>query len=293
MILKRWKILILILVSAGAFVFNSESFCPSLSKEADFSKIAGFIPNKDRKRLEYFFRRLIFWEDGGYVLMGGKPCSITVFQDSLSFSSLMPSNLRFWLGWKTWRKYEKCFSHPCFSIVKENKQNGASLLVFINNIEFKRTISSYRSDFEEILQRSIDPDQILSEAECNPLFSGVLQNNDFLAGILLGFGRGNSWLYYSNHQRLESPKQMASSVDPEESKRFSSYIASKGIWGFASGSLFSDFSKIQLPGFVIDPNDSETIELRRKYSADRQKIIEYYDRKNFLDATLELLTKSP
>jgi hypothetical protein len=333
------------LVCAGILIFNGESFFPNLSEGAEGPKITAFIPNKDRKRLEYFFRRLMFWEDGAYVLMGSKPCSITVFQDSLSFSSIMPSNLRFWLGWRTWKKYENHFSHPCFSIVKENKKNGDSLLVFVNNIEFKRTIASYRDDFDKILQRSIEPDQVLSDAESQPLFSGVLQNNDFLIGILLGYGRGNSWLYYLNHQLYreglknreyakevaqifwsergavllntvrsedeksgvkptlaetdfsvtsgipESSKKMTSFVEPNESERFSKYIAFHGVWGFAKGSLFSDISKIQLPGFVVDSNDLETIELRGKYSADRRRIIEYFDRKNFLDATLELLMK--
>lgn len=203
----------------------------------------------------------------------------------------MPSNLRFWLGWKTWKKYETHFSHPCFSIVKENRKNGDSLLVFINNMEFKRTIASYKGDFDAILQRSIEPDQVLSDAESQPLFSGVLQNNDFLIGILLGYGRENSWLYYLNHQLPASSKKMTSFVEPDESERFSKYIAFHGVWGFAKGSLFSDISKIQLPGFVVDSNDLETIELREKYSADRRRIIAYFDRRNFLDATLELLMK--
>ncbi len=201
----------------------------------------------------------------------------------------MPSNLRFWLGWRAWKKYEKYFPHPGFSILKESKKKGGSLLVFINNEEFKKTISSCKNDFEEILQRPIEPDQILSEAKFQPLFSGVLQNNDFLIGILLGFGRENSWCYHSNHQLSENAKPMISFVDPEESERFSKYVAFHGIWGFASGSLFRDFSKMQLPGFTVDPNDLETIELRRNYSVDRCRIIEYYDRKNFLDATLMLL----
>jgi hypothetical protein len=279
-------------VSAGILVYNWESFFPDFSKEARVSKIAGSMPCKDRKRLDYFFRRLMFWDSGSYVLMGSKPCSIAVFEEPSNFSSLMPSNLRLWLGWRTWKKYEKYFPHPCFSIIKEKTGKGTSLLIFVNNLEFVRMIASHRNDFEKILQKSIEPDKVLSEAETSPLFSGVFQNNDFLIGMLLGFGRENSWLYYSNHQLSENPKQMISFTAPEENERFLNHIRSHGIWGCASGSLFSDFSEIQLPGFVVDPNNSETIELRRKYSADRQKIIEYYDKKNFLDATLELLTKS-
>lgn len=158
---------------------------------------------------------------------------------------------------------------------------------------FINVISSHKNDFEKTLRKSIEPNKILSEAETTPLFSGVFQNNDFLIGILLGFGRENSWLYYSNHQLSKNSTQMISFTAPEENERFLNYIRSHGIWGCASGALFSDFSKIQMPGCVVDPHSSETIELRKKYSAARQKIIEYYDTKNFLDATLELLTQSP
>ena len=295
-ILVRWKVLVLLLVSAGFIGVKGDSLFPNISNDIEVSKTASFICKKDRKRLEYFFRRFIFWEDGGYVLMGSKPCSIAPLRDpgclnSQFLSSLMPSNLRFWLGWKTWKKYERYFPHPSFSIVQEKQENGTSLLLLINKNEFLNVVVAHRDDFEKTCQRSMDPNQMLIEAESKPLLGGILQGNDFLIGILLGYGRKNSWLYYRKTKFSEKITPLVSFTQLQENEHFANYIASEGIWGFATGSLFRDLSQMPLPGFSVDPNDSETISLNRKYRESRQKLIEYFGHRNFLDGTLELLTE--
>jgi hypothetical protein len=295
--LAKWKVFVVGLIGTATLIFNGESFFPNISEDTGSSRLTEFIPRKDRKRLEYFFRRFMFWEEGGYVLVGNKPCSIAVLQDPTYFHlgflcSLMPSNLRFWLGWKTWKKYEKHFTHPCFSFLKEDLKNGSSLIIFINKNGVLNAISSHKVDFETTLQQPIEPTQILDEAESNSLFSEVLKGNEFLIGILLGFGRGNSWLYYSNHQSASKAQRLASFVDPDEHKRFANYIASQGSWAFTSGALFRNLSELPLPGFSVDPSSLETMYLKKLYLANRQKIIEEFDQKNFLDVTLELLTRS-
>lgn len=295
MILIKWKILIVFFISAVFTGFNGDSLFPNISEDIEVSKTADFICKKDRKRLEYFFRRLIFWEDGGYVLMGSKPCSIAAFRDPVCFnsqflSSLMPSNLRFWLGWKTWKKYERCFPHPGFLLIEERQENGTSLLILINKKEFLNIVASYRDDFEKICQKSMDQNQMLIDAESKPLLSRILQNNDFLIGIILGYGRENSWLYHRKNKFSEQVKPLVSFIQPQEKERFSTYIASEGIWGFATGSLFRDLSEMPLPGFSVDPNNLETISLKRKYRESRQQLIEYFRQRNFFDGTIELLT---
>ncbi len=99
------------------------------------------------------------------------------------------------------------------------------------------------------------------------------------------YGRENAWLYYQKIKLLES------FVDAREHESFAKHVAFHGIWGFATGSLFRDFSHLPLPGFSVDPDSSKTVLLREKYSIGRQKVIEYFDRKHFLDATLQLLTQ--
>ncbi len=266
---------------------------PSMPRELEGSKTAHLIPKRDRERLEYFFRRLIFWDGSGYVLMGSKPCSIALFQRPTAFSShfldsFTFSNIRFWLGWKTWEKYEHLFPHPCFSLLREDRANGQSLLIFINKAEFLQTVASHREDFESILKNPIEWNQLESKA----LFDEQLQNNDFLIGIILGYGRNNAWLYSQRNLFSEKTKPLVSFTDLQENERVSNYIASKGFWGFASGALFEDISKMPLPGFVVDANDPETKQLKVKYSKSREEIIQYYEGENFLDATLELFTKS-
>lgn len=279
------KKLAILFLSVAACLWNLELCFPYISQETATSEFASFIPKKDLKRLEYFFRRLIFWEDGAYVLVGSKPCAISVFQKPTCLNFLTPSNIRFWVGWKTWKKYERYFPHPAYSILEEKKDNGASLLVFLKNAEFIDVLFAHKSEFEEILQRPIEPSQILMETQSAPLFSQILKNHDFLIGLILGFGRHNSWMFYSNCGNEKIPMRSFT----EEDQRFSNWIRSCGILGFVSGSLFSDITQIHLPGFVSDPDDSETIQLKKKYSIARQKIIQYYDQKNFFDATMALL----
>jgi hypothetical protein len=112
------------------------------------------------------------------------------------------------------------------------------------------------------------------------MIEDVVQKNDFLMGILLGYGRQNSLLFHQG-------KRLVSFVEPEEIERFSRYIASQGFWGFATGALFQDLSMWPLPGFAVDETLPETSQLRTKYRASRQKLIAYFDRRNFLDAALE------
>lgn len=163
-----------------------------------------------------------------------------------------------------------------FFFVEEKKKNGGSLLVLINKQEFMNVVASHKNDFGDITLSST----IMTK----------LQSNDFLMGILLGYGRENAWLYYRKNHCLEKI-QLTSFVEPQEHERFSNYVVSKGIWGFATGSLFTDLSQWPLPGFAVDPEIAETKSLKKKYNMGRQKLIACFDRRNFLDATLELLTQ--
>jgi hypothetical protein len=48
-----------------------------------------------------------------------------------------------------------------------------------------------------------------------------------------------------------------------------------------------------LPPFVGNKDSTETIALKQKYLTARQKIINYYQGKPFLEATLSLLVNGP
>jgi hypothetical protein len=288
---ERYKWILLVVSLFGFVVFFAEDLLlPSLSVPGPLSEKTSFMSKKEQSRLEYFFRKLIFWDDGSYILAGSKPCSMAVFYkpfclNSHFLDSITVSNIRVWLGWKTWKKYEDHFPHPRFSILKEKRKKGSYFLLFIHKEALARIILDHSDDFKAVLGDRIDIPQILSGTQ--PLVGEILRNNELLIGIVLGYGRANAMHYF------QKSKKLTSFIEEQEQILFSKYIATQGIWGFASGRLFKDLSQISLPGFSVDPNDLETLALRKKYKTSRETLIAYFGKRNFLDATLELLTQSP
>lgn len=53
----------------------------------------------------------------------------------------------------------------------------------------------------------------------------------------------------------------------------------------------SDFYCVSCPGFVADNESDETKELRKRYAETREKIFDYYNKKDMVEATLSLFNQ--
>ena len=110
----------------------------------------------------------------------------------------------------------------------------------------------------------------------------MLKNHDGLIGTLLGYGRDNAWLYYRRGQGENIHLETA-----WETEILDQMVVqlSKKDWTLEDW----DFTDLYFPSFVAIRDSEETKKLRDLYAESRQQFIEYYEGKNFLEATLSIL----
>jgi len=160
-------------------------------------------------------------------------------------------------------------------------------VAIVNKKAFIQMVQQYHQDFQIILNRKIYGEDLLAEGKSTSFLSHVLMNHDGLIGILLGYGRDNA-LWYHQKYRLHSAQERAE-------------FCEKFDLGFRLtdelGSVWSDeeYAKFReewpyLPSFRADPTSLEAKHLRKQYLETREVIRQYYAGKDFLEATLKLLT---
>ncbi len=241
-----------------------------------------FLPLKDKKRIEYLFRELIIYHAAGYTLLGNKPVSFECVSKPvckmdllLLWHTFFPSNLKRYYAWKTWQKYEHLFNKGNFLIWSEPSpwiENG-ELIVIANNHQVKQILQKHERDFA-----------LLKNLETKVLFKESLQSHDGLLGILLGYGRTNSWLFYEKKNA-----QLKSAFSDEINQLFEN---KKSALNFTLGWPIVGMAEILMyPTFMADTNTEETKKLKSDYLDTREKILDYYKDKDFLEATLQLLAK--
>ena len=253
----------------------------------DLSKKSSIVrmTRRDAGQLTDFFTELMISESLIYTLAGKKPLSFTCCrQPGSSFSSFSIPNLRVILGWRTWKKYRHHFENPRIKFWKEKSPwvKGNFLFVLADIKQCQEEIEQNYDDFTINLgQASIDAQEIFCKAGNVPFFKDILNKHDALIGILLGYGRGNSWLYYNRNESLKFVKLpfiWDSSREQEISNYYWKYITLQKL----------DMSDLLLPIFVGDPDSAESEKLKKRYLDTREKIKSFYKGKDFLSATLSL-----
>ncbi len=248
------------------------------------------MPKKDQRRLTYFFYKMMIQEDGGYTLFACKPMHMGGYIKPFSmakdggifFMSLRPSNIRTYLGWKTWAKYAPLLSHSQFLLwAEENptwvKPHDAVSILLVHRKKLAETIRIHHDDFKNVLQRDeIDSEVLLNEAKNKPFLKGVLRSHDGLIGTLFGYGRSNAWLFERRKNGESTP--LAPLWDPELYEYMWNNRNSRDL------SLALDY-----PSFCCDRNSLETKQIKQEFLKVHDEILKYYREKPFLEATLGLL----
>jgi len=248
------------------------------------------LPNRDKARLDYFFRELMLHDGAIYTLVGNKPISLGgYFKPNQSFflriyQSLFSSDFKMFLGLQIWLKYQHLFPHSKFLLWVEQSPwiEKANIILFVNKEKAASLVKNYSQDFCTVLEQDeISLDELLRRSKNYPFFLTVLKKHEGLIGTLLGYGRENAWLF---HRRDLGEDISLSGWD--QSEIFSYWQVKrrffKNKWQDISKSLF-------LPCFAADLNSEETKELKKDYQATREKIIATYKDKDFLETTLSLL----
>lgn len=248
-----------------------------------------FLSLKDRKRL-LSFTRLLFAEDNfAYTLLGTKPVSWACYQKPLPLTDLSTFcsawgkyHRTLHVGWKTWLKYRDSFLSVAFWEESGHSDRTWISIVIVNEEEFNHVVNSNKKDFEQVLRRNVvDGFQLLKEAKNSSLMSGVLGGHQALLGIVLGYGRENSWAFLESSQKREPLGCVWS--HPEE--QISGAIQTR----VGATDLESCLALESCPTFAGYPDSEESLELKKNYLLIRERVIEYYKNKDFLEATLSLL----
>jgi hypothetical protein len=305
-----WKILFCGLACFLIFAYLQVEKEPPLASYEGKSveEILQVIPKKDRQRLEHFFLKSIDWDAMGYVLFGDKPMAYLDGIDKKlepfnSFGSFLyaisPRRIQAENGFKTWRKYAKLFPMNRFVFLYEENETALSG-VFINKQSFVNKVQECAEDFKNILQRDVTGEQLLAEGNCQPLLTEVLQNHDVLLGILFGFGRENAYAFYkralmsSFEQKRDFQKKFHFGDPWEKEFKELDEKLEKVSWlsGYITGDHLKNLDLIMYPGFCALLEDPETMLLKEHYTQTREEMIDYYRGKDFLEATLKLLTSN-
>lgn len=272
----------------------------------DVAIILKAMPKSDRNGLEYFLLEFITWNSGGYVLFGEKPMALNVIDEKItpfkSFSefktAIIPRRIKLVRGYKTWRKYEKFFPMYKYAFFYEKARNG-SMFTLVNKSAFIQKVNQYKDNFALILHRVVQGDELLKEGLNKPLISEILCNHDELLGTLLGYGRENAFLFHQRNQ-LSTEKEMIDFIEKhhfksawtdEEFEAFRiQFLNHSWITTYVTGAHLKDFRLMALPGFAAVLDSEETQYWRNHYLQTKAKIIEFYKDKDFLEATLRILT---
>lgn len=245
------------------------------------------MSREDRDRLFQLMQKLFAQDSFAYTVFGSKPVSWETFQSPFPLSSWAVFLNSFGAhsrtlrsGWETWQKYQHLF--PLANIWSESPKcrPGYTSILIVNEDLFNEVVNSNKRDFEKVLRRKIvDGVGLLREAESQSLMNDVLEGHQGLMGIVLGYGRDNSWKFLECcTTRIPVGCVWADDDDP-----MPEFVD--------SDMTFTDYCLLvySCPSFAGDPNSAESLALKEKYLSTKQEIINYYKGKDFLEATLSLL----
>jgi hypothetical protein len=268
------RVLFFLLIFSFTYLFPNEKIEEKIQS----------IPLEDRCLLEAFFNVLLFKEAGAFVLFGDKPAAFAVYFDfeketkKLAWEALSKhgnllrryrlENWQLRRGWETWKKYQHLFpSHKWVLAAKPLPDRQAVEVFLIHKESFKEKIAENLSDFKAILGKTFTSDQLFDKyTKENTALFDLLKRHHALLGLVLGFGRGNSWLF----QKRDHALQMTTSLTPSFDQK-----------------PWKCFQLLYPPFFLVDSHSSETQQLQKKYLSQGRQIHKIYKDKSFLLATLE------
>jgi len=206
------------------------------------------LNTKEKKNLYSMFKDSYFRSEILYTLFGNKPLSITEFLPTKEYKE----------GWKAWKNIATNLRSTNYTLRKVDYKNPrnqyvVSYILVGNNQALKQC---YNANIEEFKKRNLSFTEIWrSLTEGNPPIR-ILLDDDFILGILLGYGKENASLFVKD----QSKKQNNPRLQP-----FSS-----------THPIFYYFSPIMPPQFACDPYSNETLELKKQYLETKKNILQLY-----------------
>jgi hypothetical protein len=293
--MKRWNEIIKIIKISFAFLFVI-AICFFSFREDSVCKSVQKMSTEERFFLEYFFRALLLYEGGAHVLTGKKPAALGDFfspelEKVIFFGNrLLKKEILLKKGYETWKKYQDLFPMTRYVLIcNEDKNEELFHILLVHREKFLGEVARNIEDFRRVLGAHMTPELILSSIiQKKESCYEALNQHSALEGIILGFGKHNSWLFY--RRDLLDNRNFDFKYIPKKHELIENEI--NKINGKLK-CLNSERNKLYfaaLPRFLFDPEDTETRDLLLKYTQSRKEFTRHYRKGNFLEGILRELT---
>ncbi len=153
----------------------------------------------DKLLMKEFIKQVMKWDAMGHVIFfDNKPACLTSCR--IKSPDKMFMDILWLKGWKAFKKNEHLFPHPNFIFncsVNQSSDNWVSVNLFIIN---KKTLIKCFNDnscvFRKILGNKCSINWLIDELESQKSVYEVLNNDERLIGILLGYGEESATAFY-------------------------------------------------------------------------------------------------
>lgn len=265
-----------------------------------------YISAVERKELEVFFRNLFYEDLFAYTLYGDKPMSFSDYslkdpspQELLKILPLDQCCEEILLEhcepakflnhrWLLWKKYSHPLKMENYRLMEKSIVSRPRLLL-INKNAFIQIVDENLDLFREILGPHLTAAHLLDRIvhEKTDLLE-ILHNHQGLLGILLGFGRYNSMLFYEKEKIQNELKWPQFNL--KEVRRLQKKLETlQDCMRFFHPHDVYRISSINRVQFLANPHHPETILLRNKYDELNKRILEISSKDDWFDETIKQL----
>lgn len=261
---RKWQFII--------FAFSLLVWCQPLLCADGVDDQLKHLSSSEKIHLKDFFAMVVREDHLGHVLFfPNKPACLTGIQIRRN----MPIRDKAFLnGWKAWKKNEHLFPHPNFifcSEVAKFKNLDEYLHVYIIN---KKTLIARLIEFEdffkEILGEDFSKEAFIENLEKTKHLSALINNDDALRGLLLGFDKESAIAF-----KQVSTRRFKGDL-AEQYQRINCEAGGKHI--------------IHPVVFMGNPDAQEASMLMQAYAHELDPIQDLYQKKDLLKLVLEALS---
>ena len=265
------------------------------------------IPFEEQLEIKKLFHYLFKEEVFSFSIYGDKPLSFSESLDQYSANELLtfislkdyyqdvfenfiePSSI-LRKRWEIWEKYKDRFCLKKYLLLRK-KIDKNEVIFLLNKKLFEKTVNQHIDLFKKTIKKEITAQQLFIEfADENTKVFDILQKNEGLLGILLGFGSHNSMLF-QKRENLESQLKIMNKFGiykPVSIERKIDIINSK-LQPLREHD-FNIISSVNQIRFVADQTNPETNKLKKKYDRSKVKIDKILYRDDWFEQLLIQLT---
>jgi len=239
-----------------------------------------------------FFQNLLLVDAGVYTLLGSKPITrinlenfteeekqayyAGLSQEELD-KALILKNYCLSQNWENWKRVSNRFPLKRYMLFDKIYEEGTHVLYFVNIFQAAVVIQENYEAFHKVVQYEFNPlDAVLEIQDKDSKFWNAIQDNFLLWGLLLGYGKVNSYAFFWKHQ---SPSSAVT--------HFMNSLTENPRNDELIGEVEFTPSNFDIPSFISFESNKKTINHYRK---EKENIKKMYAKQDFVEFTLDVLT---